>query len=207
MSSRKPSQGALGSRCIGPGCEQFVVPHERGGQVPSRSGMLRIAVVSDTHGLLRPELAAFVQGSDLIFHAGDVGKGSVLDQLRALAPLKVVKGNVDIGSWAQGLPSEIIHELEDGALRIYMTHRWQDVPESEDHRPQQLIIVGHSHKPELSLQENGAIKLNPGSCGARRFKLPVSAARLNLKGGELAISIHDLLGGKQLFHLSQRLQM
>ena len=163
---------------------------------------MRIAVLSDTHGLLRPEAIAFLKGADLILHAGDVGKEAILSQLQAIAPLKVVRGNVDTGVWAEKLPIAIDQNFHDGKLRIYMTHIWQDdflkrVPGSPH-----VIIVGHSHKPELAIQPDGVLKLNPGSCGPRRFKLPVCAVCIDLNDRHAVIKIQDILDDKVLMEWS-----
>ena len=160
---------------------------------------MRIAIISDTHGLLRPEVESFLQGCDLICHAGDVGKEEVLTRLRAFAPVLVVKGNVDAGPWTRQLPSDISHSFPEQAFRLFMTHKWQDVPEEWRDTGSSLIIIGHSHQPELSIQGNGALKLNPGSCGPRRFKLPVSAALMLLDNDQAQISVSDILTHQQLF--------
>lgn len=159
---------------------------------------MRIAIISDTHGLLRPEVEAFVQTTDLVFHAGDVGKADVLDKLRATAPLKVVRGNVDSGPWAQQLPSEIFHLFPEQNLQVIMAHKWQDISTASLHAPS-LLIVGHSHKPELAMQTDGNIKLNPGSCGPRRFKLPVCAALMILDAEGIQIRVFDVLTQEHLF--------
>ena len=165
------------------------------------SNQMRIAIISDTHGLLRPEVEAFVQKSDLVFHAGDVGKSEVLDKIRACAPLKVVRGNVDTELWAQQLPSEISHFFPEQKLKIVMAHKWQDIsqPARDEMSGPSLMIVGHSHKPELTVQPNGNIKLNPGSCGPRRFRLPVSVALMTFDVSTVQISVVDVLTQQQLF--------
>ncbi len=155
--------------------------------------VMRIAVISDTHGKLRPEVLSFLEGADFILHAGDVGKDGIISQLQAVAPVGAVRGNVDSEQWAEALPCEAHFQFLDGVLRIYMTHKWQDVPEVHDHSPPNLIIIGHSHKPELIMLPGGALKLNPGSCGPKRFKLPVCAALIHLQDRHAAISIHDIL--------------
>ena len=160
---------------------------------------MRIAIISDTHGLLRPEVEAFVQGSDLIFHAGDIGKEEVLEKLRACAPVQVVRGNVDTESWAHQLPSEVSRSFSDPTFRVFMTHKWQDVPEDVHDGHASLIIIGHSHKPDLAMQAKGTLKLNPGSCGPRRFNLPVCAALMVANADQVQIKILNILTQEQLF--------
>ncbi|MBV8510329.1 MAG: metallophosphoesterase family protein [Xanthobacteraceae bacterium] len=145
-------------------------------------GDILVGVISDTHGLLRPEAVDALRGVELILHAGDVGKPEVLDQLRQLAPLFVVRGNVDHGDWASPLPvSEIV---EIGGRSFYMLH---DIGELDLDPPTAgfaAVVFGHSHQPSIETRE-GVLFLNPGSAGPRRFKLPVSVARIRVSGGAL----------------------
>ena len=143
------------------------------------SGDILIGVISDTHGLLRPEALDALRGADLILHAGDVGKPEVLEELSGLAPLAVVRGNVDHGDWASRLPvSEIV---EVGGRSFYMLH---DIGELDLDPPSAgfaAVIFGHSHQPSVEMRD-GVLFLNPGSAGPRRFKLPVSVARIHMSG-------------------------
>jgi putative phosphoesterase len=145
-------------------------------------GDILVGVISDTHGLLRPQALDALRGSDLILHAGDVGKPEVLDQLRQLVPTFVVRGNVDHGDWASRLPvSEIV---EVGSRSFYMLH---DISELDLDPPTAgfaAVIFGHSHQPSIEMHD-GVLFLNPGSAGPRRFKLPVSVARIRVSGDEL----------------------
>jgi uncharacterized protein len=145
-------------------------------------GDILVGVISDTHGLLRPEALAALRGADLILHAGDVGKPEVLDELRRIAPTFVVRGNVDHGNWALELPvSEIV---QVGDRSFYMLH---DIGELDLDPPTAgftAVIFGHSHQPSIEVRD-GVLFLNPGSAGPRRFKLPVSVARIRVSGGEL----------------------
>ena len=145
-------------------------------------GDILVGVISDTHGLLRPEAIDALRGADLILHAGDVGKPEVLDELRHLAPLTVVRGNVDHGDWALRLPiSEIVAV---GQHSFYMLH---DIGELDLDPPTAgfaAVIFGHSHQPSIETRD-GVLFLNPGSAGPRRFKLPVSIARIRVSGGAL----------------------
>ncbi|WP_263263414.1 metallophosphoesterase family protein [Pseudomonas sp. RIT-PI-S] len=136
---------------------------------------MKIGLIADTHGLLRPEALHALAGCDHLVHAGDIGKPSILDQLRALAPLSVVRGNNDRGlAWADALPDELV--VHAGPLTLYLTHEMADVPASLPAKVN-VVITGHSHKPAIETR-GGVLFVNPGSAGPRRFKLPVSVALL-----------------------------
>jgi uncharacterized protein len=139
-----------------------------------------IGVISDTHGLLRPEAADALRGSDQIIHAGDVGTPDILDQLRNIAPMTAVRGNVDKGDWAAELPETEV--LESGGNLIYVLHDLQQL----DLKPQAagfaVVVSGHSHVPKQEMRD-GVLYFNPGSAGPRRFKLPVSLGKLIVEGG------------------------
>lgn len=147
--------------------------------------MLRIAVVSDTHGLLRPAVLDRVQGADRILHAGDVGDGDILRQLAEIAPVEAVRGNTDGGPLAAGLPDIVTGEAEGITYR--MTHRREDIPRAWL-RDSQLVIFGHSHRPELEWRQ-GCLLLNPGAIGQRRFKLPLTMARVTVYDDRLVPEI------------------
>ncbi len=135
-----------------------------------------IGVVSDTHGLLRPEAAAALAGVALLIHAGDVGNAETLAGLRALGPpLHVVRGNVDRGRWALDLPETAV--VEAGGRSLYVLHDRAQLDLDPRAAGFDAVIYGHSHQPEIR-RENGVLYLNPGSCGPRRFTLPVSIALL-----------------------------
>lgn len=142
---------------------------------------MRVTVLSDTHGLLRPEVVREARGSDLILHAGDVGDAAVLEELGRLAPVKAVRGNVDTSGELRRLPEVVEGELEGVVYRV--THRREDVP-GEWYRESGLIIVGHSHRPELEWR-GACLLLNPGAVGKRRFKLPLTMARVTLREGRM----------------------
>ena len=150
-----------------------------------------IGVISDTHGLLRPEAIEALQGVDLILHAGDVGSREVLDTLNDIAPVVAVRGNNDKGAWAEELPHWEVAEA--GAVYIYMIH---DVKES-DLNPAaagfQVVVSGHSHQPSVE-ERKGVLYVNPGSAGPRRFSLPVSIARLNVSGEVVSAEVVEILG-------------
>lgn len=141
-----------------------------------------IGVISDTHGLLRPSAIEALHGSDLIVHAGDVGRAEILDRLRSIAPVIAIRGNVDGGGWADALAmSEVI---SFGAHDIYMRHILADMEFDPKAAGFAAVIYGHSHKPDIT-ERNGVIYFNPGSAGPRRFALPVTVGRLRIKAGRL----------------------
>lgn len=147
----------------------------------------RIGVISDTHGLVRAEALEALQGSDLIIHAGDVGKPEVLEQLRSLAPVAAVRGNVDRGAWADDLPGE--RTVEVGGARIHVVHDLKTLAsEPEGCR---MVISGHSHRPSIR-RRDGVVYLNPGSAGPRRFTLPVAVATIRLNGRSLRPRLVEL---------------
>ena len=148
-----------------------------------------IGVISDTHGLLRPEALAALQGSDYIIHAGDVGDPQILDKLAAIAPLTAVRGNVDHGAWAQKIPATNV--LEIGEVSIYVLHRLQELDLKPEVAKFTAVIYGHSHVPKSEVKNN-VLYFNPGSAGPRRFKLPASVGRLLLTNGRVGSEIVKL---------------
>lgn len=136
---------------------------------------MKIGIISDTHGLLRPEAVAALQGCELIIHAGDIGKPEILERLAAIAPLKVVRGNNDMGlPWAEHIADHLRFDLD--GWPVLLVHDMADVPALLDERVK-LVITGHSHKPLIEWRGE-RLYLNPGSAGRRRFKLPVTLAVL-----------------------------
>jgi len=148
-----------------------------------------VGVISDTHGLLRPEAFAALRGSDYIIHAGDVGDPAILDKLAGIAPVTAVRGNVDHGTWAQKIPSTNV--LEIGEVSIYVLHSVQELDVKPDAARFAAVVYGHSHVPTQEIK-NGLLYFNPGSAGPRRFKLPVSVGRLTIKNGEIDARILQL---------------
>lgn len=136
-----------------------------------------IGLISDTHGLLREEALRALEGSQLIIHAGDVGKLEIVEALKALAPVVAVRGNVDTQPWAAALPETEI--VETGVATIYVLHDVQALDLNPAAAGFHIIVSGHSHKPGRT-QHDGVLYINPGSAGPRRFQLPVTVARLDL---------------------------
>jgi putative phosphoesterase len=136
-----------------------------------------IGLISDTHGLLRKEALEALRGSELILHAGDVGKQEILEALRQLAPVLAVRGNVDTQEWARELPATAIAEA--GAIRIYMLHDMKELDLNPASAGFRIVVSGHSHQPGKN-ERDGVWYINPGSAGPRRFQLPVTIAMLNL---------------------------
>jgi len=145
-----------------------------------------IGVISDTHGLLRPEAVAALRGSDYIIHAGDVGDPAILDKLAEIAPVTAVRGNVDHGAWAQKLPATNV--LNVGEVSIYVLHSVQELDVKPEAAKFAAVVYGHSHVPKQEVK-NGVLYFNPGSAGPRRFKLPVSVGRLTIEAGEIKAKI------------------
>lgn len=137
----------------------------------------RIGLISDTHGLLWPQAVDALRGSDLIIHAGDVGKPEILAALERIAPVIAVRGNVDKGDWASALPETAVAEA--GAALLYVLHDVHVLDLDPAAAGFHIVVSGHSHQPGQS-ERNGVLYINPGSAGPHRFQLPVSLARLNV---------------------------
>jgi putative phosphoesterase len=149
-----------------------------------------VGVISDTHGLLRPQAIAALQGCDRIIHAGDIGSAQILDQLAAIAPLDAVRGNNDLDApWARELPDCL--RLDLNGWRVLLAHDIADVAISVDDRID-LVITGHSHKPGIEWRGE-RLYLNPGSAGRRRFKLPVTLALLEVHAQSIEPRLVSLL--------------
>jgi putative phosphoesterase len=148
-----------------------------------------IGVISDTHGLLRPQALQVLAGVELILHAGDVGTPQVLETLRQVAPVTAVRGNTDRGEWGHSLPHTAIVEV--GEARLYVLHDLHRLDLDPAAAGFAAVIFGHSHQPYLQ-RRNQVLYLNPGSAGPRRFTLPVSLARLHLQGDSLQAELVEL---------------
>jgi putative phosphoesterase len=139
-----------------------------------------IGVISDTHGLLRPEAVEALRGADHIIHAGDVGSPEILEKLAILAPVAAVRGNVDKGPWSRKLPETLVLELDD--ISIYVLHDFAQLDLKAKTAGFAAVISGHTHVPKQETRD-GVLYFNPGSAGPRRFKLPVSVGRLVVQDG------------------------
>src|SRR5262245_54284776 len=141
-----------------------------------------IGIISDTHGLMRPEAVAALVGAERIIHAGDIGRPAVLQSLEAVAPVIAVRGNNDQGAWAAAIPDTAAVDVDD--LRLYVLHDVKALSFDPATAGFAAVICGHSHQPRLE-QRAGVWFVNPGSAGPRRFKLPVAVARLYIREGTL----------------------
>jgi putative phosphoesterase len=150
--------------------------------------MLTIGVISDTHGLLRPEAVTALQGSDHIFHAGDVGAPEILRLLEQIAPVYAIRGNIDTGPWAKAIPVTCTVQL--GGLDFYLIHNRAELKRV----PPAIaaVIFGHSHQPLVETR-NDVLYFNPGSAGPRRFRLPISVGKIRVNNGKLSPALITLL--------------
>ncbi len=151
--------------------------------------MLRIGLIADTHGLLRPEALAALQGVDHLIHAGDIGGPQILAELERIAPLSVVRGNNDAEAWADGIPESLT--LRFGAISLYVLHDLKQLAIDPKAEGIDVVIAGHSHKPLHDVRD-GVLYLNPGSAGPRRFKLPISVALLHIDGDAARVELITL---------------
>ena len=145
-----------------------------------------IGVISDTHGLLRPEAVNALRGSDYIIHGGDIGDPGILDRLNEIAPLTAVRGNVDRERWARKIPQTNVLEVE--GLSLYVLHNLDELDLKPEAAGFAAVIYGHSHVPKLE-KRNGVLYFNPGSAGPRRFRLPVTVGKLKVLGKKLEAEI------------------
>ena len=152
---------------------------------------LRIGIISDTHGLLRPAVRHRLIGCDYIFHGGDVGDPDILDALAAIAPLIAVKGNNDAAPRTSRLRKTELVRVAN--TFVYMIHDLAELDFDLNSARVKVVISGHSHRPSVA-QRDGILYVNPGSCGPRRFKLPISMAELRVAGGEVRAQLCDLTG-------------
>jgi uncharacterized protein len=154
----------------------------------------KIGLISDTHGLLRPEALRALRGCDLIIHAGDVGKPDILEALNALAPVTAVSGNIEQGpqapAWALALPETAI--VAAGEVSIYILHDLQQLDLDPRAAGFHIVVSGHSHKPLRRLSD-GILYINPGSAGPQRFQLPITVARLDLGLAPWTVEFIDLV--------------
>lgn len=151
---------------------------------------MRVGLISDTHGLLRPEALAFLAGCEHIVHGGDIGNAAILEQLAAVAPLTVVRGNNDTGPWAKSIPATALLQL--GSVTLYALHDIKELDIDPVAAGVRIVVAGHSHRPS-SAERGGVLYINPGSAGRRRFSLPISAAELIIDGDAVSSRIAMLL--------------
>lgn len=151
--------------------------------------MPRVGLISDTHGLLRPEAIAFLRGSDFIVHAGDIGDAGVLAELKALAPVTVVRGNNDKARWAEDIGETEV--LQIGDVFIYVLHNLAELDLDPVAAGFRIVVSGHSHRPSVE-DRDGVLYVNPGSSGPRRFKLPVAVGELEIVGHSVKAKVIEL---------------
>lgn len=155
--------------------------------------MPRIGLISDTHGLLRPEAVTFLKGSDRIIHAGDILSAAILEKLAGIAPVTAVRGNNDSGAWADALSlSEV---LEVDGVRICVLHDLAQLDVDPAAAGFRVVVTGHSHRPVVN-ERDGVLYVNPGSAGPRRFRLPIAAAELLIDNGRVEARLMTLDTGR-----------
>jgi len=151
--------------------------------------MMRVGLISDTHGLLRPEASAFLHGCDHIVHGGDIGDRKVLQELGAIAPTTAVRGNNDKGGWARGLSDTELVQLAE--VFVYVIHDLAELDIEPRAAGVAVVVSGHSHKPVIQ-ERNGVLYINPGSAGPRRFKLPITIGEMRITGKSVTPRIIEL---------------
>lgn len=149
----------------------------------------RVGLISDTHGLLRPQASAFLRGCSHIIHGGDIGGPDILRDLSAIAPVTAVRGNNDHGAWAEALSRT--ERLRFGAVLVYVLHDLAQLDIEPGAAGIHVVVCGHSHQPRI-LERAGVLYINPGSAGPRRFKLPVALAELNIAADAIGPRIVEL---------------
>jgi uncharacterized protein len=148
-----------------------------------------VGVISDTHGLLRPEALTALRGSNYIIHAGDIGDPAILQKLSEIAPITAIRGNVDNDAWARKIPETEV--LEISGISIYVLHNLAKLDLKPEAAGFSAVIYGHSHSPKQEMK-NGVLYFNPGAAGSRRFQLPVSVGKLIIKEGKIRSEINIL---------------
>jgi putative phosphoesterase len=153
-----------------------------------------IGVISDTHGLLRPEALNALRGSDHIIHAGDIGDPAILKTLAEIAPLTAIRGNVDRDAWAKKTPAT--NGLEVGGVSIYILHNLKELDLKPEAAGFGIVVSGHAHVAKEEMK-NGVLYFNPGSAGPRRFRLPVTIGRLHVKDGKVSAEVIEIVPGAE----------
>lgn len=151
---------------------------------------MRIGIISDTHGLLRPEALELLGGSEQIIHAGDIGSPDIVPALEKIAPVTAIRGNVDTQAWARRFPETEVVDL--GGVSLYIIHDVKALDLNPKAAGLAAVISGHSHQPKQEVKD-GVLYFNPGSAGPRRFRLPVSVGRLEISGGKLRAEVLTLV--------------
>ena len=148
-----------------------------------------VGVISDTHGLLRSEVLNVFQDVDLILHAGDIGGPDILKALKSIAPVIAVRGNNDEGAWANRIPQTKTTRIDD--ISVFLIHDAKELALNRSVNRYEVVVAGHSHRP-VAERKQGVLFLNPGSAGPRRFKLPISVARLAIDGRDISAELIEL---------------
>lgn len=151
---------------------------------------IRIGLISDTHGLLRPEALDYLKGSDFIIHAGDIGRPEILTKLAKLAPVTVVRGNIDTAPWALSIPETDVLTI-GSSTHVYVLHDIDALNIDPAAAGFQVVVYGHSHKP-TRWQKEGVLYVNPGSAGPRRFSLPISMGYLVVNEGKISVDLNEI---------------
>ena len=154
--------------------------------------MVRIGLISDTHGLLRDSALAFLAGCNHIVHGGDIGSEAILDRLAAIAPVSAVRGNNDHGAWAERLPRQCLVEFE--RVRVCVVHALAELEFDAHAAGVQVVVSGHSHKPRI-VERDGVLYVNPGSAGPRRFRLPICVGELMVDGTHATPRVAEIASG------------
>src|SRR5271163_2426570 len=152
-------------------------------------GVVTLGVISDTHGLLRPQAVEALRGSDHILHAGDVGTPEILEALAKIAPVTAIRGNVDTAAWARVLPAN--EAVDISGMSIYILHDLAQLGLNPKAAGFRVVVYGHSHQPKIE-EKNGVLYFNPGSAGPRRFSLPASVGKLILDHGGVRAELVEL---------------
>jgi putative phosphoesterase len=163
--------------------------HRKTARVDTAS--LRIGLISDTHGLLRPEALAFLQGCHGIIHGGDIGDATILSRLGEIAPVHAVRGNNDIDAWSEAIPETRVVRVD--SVGIYVIHDLGNLRIDPQEHGLRAVVSGHSHQPRI-LETGSVLFVNPGSAGRRRFRLPVSIGELLITRGRIEARLHQLPG-------------
>jgi len=159
---------------------------------------VRVGLISDTHGLLRPEALDFLAGCDFIVHGGDIGNAAILERLAQIAPLTTVRGNNDREAWARAIP--VSASLAIGPVVVHAIHDIKELDIDPAASGVRVVVSGHSHRPSC-VEREGVLYINPGSAGRRRFSLPISAAELIIEGGRVQPRIVTLIEGQGSIHV------